>query len=304
MSQKFIIVNLNDQNKVKITSSPPLATLESVYTLKPILPSTSPTSATSVSSDSNDACNMSDSDDDSMDEPFKTGDATKAPKRRRLTNLSADEKLQRRKLKNRIAAQSARDRKKVKMDDLEKRVKELADENAKLKKQNKSLEESSLKLANENASLKSELSSVADQRCGELKRRHSGEVKRIECTLSGESAEFSNSSQQQTLFLHAQRPHILSPLVCLLLFTLMTLQHSQPQSQQKPKQKRAISFTPSSLPTMDKEARKRNIRTNLLRILKMIQLRHYQRQLQRRQLTLSMILQLILQRVRRRKLQF
>lgn len=79
-------------------------------------------------------------------------------KRRRLTHLSPDEKLMRRKLKNRVAAQTARDRKKALMTELEEKVAQLEEENKLLKRQNISLKESSTCLVRENAELRSRLS--------------------------------------------------------------------------------------------------------------------------------------------------
>lgn len=78
-------------------------------------------------------------------------------KRRRLTHLSPDEKLLRRKLKNRVAAQTARDRKKALMAELEEKVAKLEEENKLLKRQNFTLKEASSTLAKENAVLKSQL---------------------------------------------------------------------------------------------------------------------------------------------------
>ncbi|XP_005102484.1 X-box-binding protein 1 [Aplysia californica] len=78
-------------------------------------------------------------------------------KRRRLTHLSPDEKMLRRKLKNRVAAQTARDRKKALMQELEEKVAQLEEENKLLRRQNVSLKETSSSLAKENASLKSRL---------------------------------------------------------------------------------------------------------------------------------------------------
>uniref|UniRef100_A0AAG5DKA0 X-box-binding protein 1 n=1 Tax=Anopheles atroparvus TaxID=41427 RepID=A0AAG5DKA0_ANOAO len=65
------------------------------------------------------------SDDDecsSMDELMSRG------KKRRLDHLTWEEKLQRKKLKNRVAAQTSRDRKKAKMEEMEKTIQEQADQ--------------------------------------------------------------------------------------------------------------------------------------------------------------------------------
>jgi len=57
----------------------------------------------------------------------------------RLTHLSGEEKQLRRKLKNRMAAQSARDRKKHQMEELEELVLKLERQNASLVKENRNL---------------------------------------------------------------------------------------------------------------------------------------------------------------------
>ncbi|BFZ18686.1 hypothetical protein BsWGS_21725 [Bradybaena similaris] len=97
-------------------------------------------------------------DFDSDDSSNSGGGGGGGPKkRRRLTHLSPDEKLLRRKLKNRVAAQTARDRKKALMAELEEKVSKLEEENKLLKRQNFTLKEASSTLAKENAALKSQL---------------------------------------------------------------------------------------------------------------------------------------------------
>ncbi|CAL8344660.1 unnamed protein product [Lota lota] len=78
-------------------------------------------------------------------------------KRQRLTHLSPEEKALRRKLKNRVAAQTARDRKKAKMGELEQQVLELELENHKLHIENGLLREKSSGLVTENEELKQRL---------------------------------------------------------------------------------------------------------------------------------------------------
>lgn len=79
-------------------------------------------------------------------------------KRRRLTNLTPEEKMMRRKLKNRMAAQTARDRKKQKMAELEEALAAMEAENKKLLEENQTLKLSTTSLSRENAALKNRLS--------------------------------------------------------------------------------------------------------------------------------------------------
>jgi len=83
-------------------------------------------------------------------------------KRRRLTHLSPEEKMLRRKLKNRVAAQTARDRKKAKMTELEEIVANLEAENKRLQKENNSLKEQKDILSEENANLRQKLGHTTD----------------------------------------------------------------------------------------------------------------------------------------------
>ncbi|XP_076453066.1 uncharacterized protein LOC143288451 isoform X2 [Babylonia areolata] len=75
-------------------------------------------------------------------------------KRRRLTHLSANEKMLRRKMKNRIAAQTARDRKKAKLEELEGMVAELMKEREQLLKDNAELKRNKASMEKENQHLK------------------------------------------------------------------------------------------------------------------------------------------------------
>ncbi|KAK7793118.1 hypothetical protein R5R35_006513 [Gryllus longicercus] len=86
-------------------------------------------------------------------------------RKRRLDHLSLEEKIQRKKLKNRIAAQSSRDRKKARMDDLEIEVKELKNENKILTNRCLRLEEESQRLAEENKQLREQLSQTRRVGC-------------------------------------------------------------------------------------------------------------------------------------------
>ncbi|CAI9157264.1 unnamed protein product [Rangifer tarandus platyrhynchus] len=86
-----------------------------------------------------------------------SGGAPQARKRQRLTHLSPEEKALRRKLKNRVAAQTARDRKKARMTELEQQVVDLEEENQKLLLENQLLREKTHGLVVENQELRQRL---------------------------------------------------------------------------------------------------------------------------------------------------
>ncbi|KAJ9584124.1 hypothetical protein L9F63_021533 [Diploptera punctata] len=77
--------------------------------------------------------------------------------KRRLDHLSLEEKQQRKKLKNRVAAQSSRDRKKARMDDLESEVRALREKNDLLMQQCEDLKQEKAQLATENEELRHKL---------------------------------------------------------------------------------------------------------------------------------------------------
>jgi len=78
-------------------------------------------------------------------------------RKRRLDHLSWEEKLQRKKLKNRVAAQTSRDRKKAKMDDMDDRLRLMEVSNLKLSDEMRSLRELNERLLSENRELKERL---------------------------------------------------------------------------------------------------------------------------------------------------
>jgi len=78
-------------------------------------------------------------------------------KRRRLDDLTAEERVLRRKLKNRVAAQTARDRKKARMTELEEIVDKIEKENNLLKTSNEELRARLQMISEENQRLKGRL---------------------------------------------------------------------------------------------------------------------------------------------------
>ncbi|XP_066459287.1 LOW QUALITY PROTEIN: X-box-binding protein 1 [Eleutherodactylus coqui] len=111
-------------------------------------------------------------------------------KRQRLTHLSPEEKALRRKLKNRVAAQTARDRKKARMSELEQQVLDLEVENEKLLFENKLLREKSHGLLTENQELRQRLGldalEVKEEEVEVLTQSREDEVRQV--TGSAESA--------------------------------------------------------------------------------------------------------------------
>lgn len=97
--------------------------------------------------------------DDVVDLISSSSNSHPAPprKRERLTHLSMEEKLNRRKMKNRVAAQTARDRKKDRVGKLEKALQLLMEENSKLRSDNRNLINENTKMRQEREKLHKEV---------------------------------------------------------------------------------------------------------------------------------------------------
>lgn len=138
-------------------------------------------------------------------------------KRKRLTHLSNEERVLRRKLKNRVAAQTARDRKKAKMTDLETAVAQLEAENRRLQMENLSLKQKTGKLAEENTELKERLGMPAD-------------VAQVKREPESESAVLTDPLQQgQALASFRQATHLTSFLLTLSLMHFLNCWKNSPK---------------------------------------------------------------------------
>lgn len=131
-------------------------------------------------------------------------------KRQRLTHLTHEEKVMRRKMKNRVAAQSARDRKKAKMDELDVNVALLREQNEKLKRENALLKEQNKMLDSENRLLKQKLTT----------QHTSAQVAAHEAERSAES---SNVTQPKSQLQVQQQSAIMQKLIYVLIVQTLSL---------------------------------------------------------------------------------
>lgn len=112
----------------------------------------------------------------------------KRGKKRRLDHLSYEEKVQRKKLKNRVAAQTSRDRKKMKMDEMEQTLATLAQENSKLKGEFRTVQVTNQSLRLQNDSLQQQLE-ILRQRLDDQEKRLEEKDRELESLKSGKGAQ-------------------------------------------------------------------------------------------------------------------
>ncbi|KAG8456194.1 hypothetical protein GDO86_002114 [Hymenochirus boettgeri] len=191
-------------------------------------------------------------------------------KRQRLTHLSPEEKALRRKLKNRVAAQTARDRKKARMGELEQQVVDLEIENEKLMLENKILREKSHSLVTENSELRQRLGLGAL----EMKEEEEEEIEvlnqsridnvrpvtgsaesaalRLRAPLQQEQAQTSPNLKVSTWILTALTLQTLSVISCWAFWKAWTQTCCLPVKQvsleaQKKREKNPIPYPPPHL---------------------------------------------------------
>merc|ERR1712029_1295506 len=131
---RVILSDSNKTNKILIAKSKPMAAV--VGCKRPAEPE--PCLSPSIKSEE-------DEDDEICGTPMR--------KRANLDHLSPEERLQRRKLKNRVAAQNARDKKKAQTEEMEKLIEDMRAEKQKFAEENARLQAFNTQLQIENASL-------------------------------------------------------------------------------------------------------------------------------------------------------
>ncbi|KAH8358228.1 hypothetical protein KR084_008803 [Drosophila pseudotakahashii] len=121
-----------------------------------------------------------------MEDDNPSASAPKA-KKRRLDHLTWEEKVQRKKLKNRVAAQTSRDRKKARMEEMDYEIKELTDKTEILQNKCDSLQAINESLLAKNHKLDSELE-LLRQELAELKEQQQQNTRNISISQSSASA--------------------------------------------------------------------------------------------------------------------
>jgi len=202
------------------------ASNKTLYTIRPTAAALPPppkrlaTYASSVmsNSDGDNSFNSSDElDVESVDMDYcasttpgvQTGQTQR--KRERLTHLSPEEKMWRRKMKNRIAAQTARDRKRIQMDSMDTRLSKLEVINRKLAKENAELRAANAQLM------------AAMRARGDCATTGSGNEHEVVRRSPFESAAFINVPQQReqgeraTTHRRLCMPSLIVSLLCSLL---------------------------------------------------------------------------------------
>ncbi|KAI1280834.1 X-box-binding protein 1 [Halotydeus destructor] len=160
------------------------------FELMPPSPSISMSSSMSTTGYDSDMLDISSqmNDSDGLDNRPK-----KKRVRTNLNHMSQEDKLNRRKLKNRVAAQSARDRKKAKMDDMESHAASLSQELMKLRREHEHLKRRNIQLEAENLDLKQQPTTtdrVNNSKVPQVKRD-------TDESVAFKSAALINASQQQ-----------------------------------------------------------------------------------------------------------
>ncbi|RWS19520.1 putative transcription factor XBP-1-like protein [Leptotrombidium deliense] len=134
-------------------------------------------------------------------------------KRERLDHLTVEQKLQRRKLKNRVSAQTARDRKKAKITDLESKFSVSISEVMKVRRENELLRRKFEQLEAENEKLKMQLE------CATSKGKDAF------CN-SVESAELINDSPLKRQELGNASILLMRPFICLFITMIRSAMRS------------------------------------------------------------------------------